>query len=123
MLKKFLLFAAFLSPLLVVSDHARAQVDANYADQAALDGVKGIGPVLSSAILGERRRHGNFRDWPDLLGRVSGIGDRRAVALSEAGLLVNGRGMPAPYSKPTPSPLKAKGNPGSNTNAASTIRH
>ncbi|MDB5796905.1 MAG: hypothetical protein JWP36_807 [Paucimonas sp.] len=75
---------------------ARAQVDANFADQAALDGVKGLGPVMSHAILAERRRNGLFKDWPDLERRVKGMGEQRSLALSEAGLLVDGRGRPNP---------------------------
>jgi competence protein ComEA len=71
---------------------ASAQVDANRADQAALDGVRGIGPTLSRAILDERKRHGAFRDWSDLEQRVKGIGERRALALSESGLVVDGQG-------------------------------
>lgn len=70
---------------------AFAQVDVNKADQAALDGIKGIGPATSKAILDERKRGGNFADWADLEKRVKGIGDKRSVKLSQAGLLVNGQ--------------------------------
>lgn len=90
------LFSSLLfSSLLLASLPAVAQVDANRADQAALDGVKGIGPTLSHAILQERKR-GLFRDWEDLERRVSGMGERRALALSEAGLVVDGRGRADP---------------------------
>src|SRR6476660_9359528 len=88
MFKRFLLACALALP----AAFACAQVDANRADQAALDGVKGIGPTLSSAILQERKRHGAFRDWADLEQRVRGIGERRALALSDSGLVVDGRG-------------------------------
>ncbi len=70
---------------------AAVQVDVNKADQAALDGVKGIGPKTSSAILDERKKGGNFKDWADLEKRVKGIGPKSAVRLSDAGLTVNGQ--------------------------------
>ncbi|TCS36520.1 competence protein ComEA [Paucimonas lemoignei] len=79
---------------------ALTPVDVNKADQAALDGVKGIGPATSKAILDERKRTGPFKDWNDFSARVKGIGDKRAANLSKAGLTVNGQakanaGVPA----------------------------
>lgn len=71
-----------------------AQVDANRGNQAALDGIKWIGPRISGAILEERKRRGLFKDWPDFEQRVKGIDERRALALSEAGLTIDGRGRP-----------------------------
>ena len=68
---------------------AFAQVDVNKADQAALDSVKGIGPAKSKAIMAERAK-GEFKDWADLEQRVKGIGEKNAIKLSEAGLMVNG---------------------------------
>ncbi len=70
---------------------AAVQVDVNKADQAALDGIKGIGPKTSSAILDERKKGGNFKDWADLEKRVKGIGPKSALHLSDAGLTVNGQ--------------------------------
>lgn len=72
---------------------AVAPVDVNKADQAALDGVRGIGPATSKNILDERKRGGPFKDWNDFSARVKGIGDKRAVSLSKAGLTVNGQAM------------------------------
>jgi competence protein ComEA len=69
---------------------AFAQVDVNKADQAALDSVRGIGPAKSKAIMEERAK-GEFKDWGDLEKRVKGIGEKNAVKLSEAGLMVNGK--------------------------------
>jgi competence protein ComEA len=86
---------------------AWAQVEVNLADQAALDGVAGIGAVMSKRILEERKAHGNFKDWADLQKRVKGIGDKSAVKLSAAGLRVEGNqkvaaSVPAmPVEKPT----------------------
>jgi competence protein ComEA len=68
---------------------AMANVDVNKADQAALESVKGIGPALSGKILNERKTSA-FKDWPDFMDRVSGVGPKSAARLSEAGLTVNG---------------------------------
>ena len=70
---------------------AFAQVDVNKADQAALDGIKGIGPKTSKSILDERKKGGDFKDWADLERRVKGVGDKNSVKLSQAGLTVNGQ--------------------------------
>jgi competence protein ComEA len=68
---------------------AFANVDVNKADQAALESVKGIGPALSTKIMNERKSQ-QFKDWPDLMDRVVGVGPKSATRLSEAGLTVNG---------------------------------
>lgn len=88
MLKKMLfLFAS----LCFAAGAALAAVDVNSADQPALDGIAGVGPATSKAIIDERNKHGNFKDWADLERRVKGIGERNAVKLSAAGLVVNGQ--------------------------------
>ena len=69
-------------------------IDVNTGDQAALDGIKGLGPSTSRAILAERQRNGNFRNWGDFENRVRGIGAKKANQLSRAGLTVNGRSKP-----------------------------
>ena len=74
---------------------AFAGVEVNKADQAALDGVKGIGPKISTSILAERAKNGDFKDWSDLQKRVNGIGDKSVVKLSNAGLTVNGESIPS----------------------------
>lgn len=70
---------------------ALADVEVNTGDQAALDGVKGIGAVMSKKIIEERSAHGAFKDWADLQKRVKGIGDKSSSNLSAAGLRVNGQ--------------------------------
>ncbi len=70
---------------------AFAQIDVNKADQAALNGVRGVGPKLSGAILEERKKGGEFKDWNDLEHRVKGVGGKSAIRLSNAGLTVNGQ--------------------------------
>jgi len=68
---------------------AFAAVDVNKATVADLDGVKGIGPVMSKRILDERRK-GKFKSWDDLVARVKGLGGASAAKLSAAGLTVDG---------------------------------
>lgn len=81
----------FLLPLLLAFfvSAASAAVDVNTAGAADLDSIKGIGPGTSSKVL-EARKSGKFKDWPDLIQRVPGIGEKRAVKLSAQGLTVNG---------------------------------
>lgn len=85
---------------------AFADVDVNTADQAALDGVKGIGPKLSKTIIDERTKGGNFKDWTDFQARVKGVGDKNSIKLSQNGLVVNGQakaGAPAVAAKASAS--------------------
>jgi competence protein ComEA len=88
MLKK--IWLPFLA-LLMFAGSVFAAVDVNTADQAALDSITGVGPATSKAILTEREKNGNFKDWTDLERRVKGVGTRNAVKLSAAGLTVNGK--------------------------------
>jgi len=88
MLKKLLLAVA---TLIATMSFAFAQVEVNKADASALDGVKGLGPAKTKAIIDERTKNGDFKDWADFEKRVKGIGDKSAVKLSEAGLQVNGK--------------------------------
>jgi len=88
MLKK--IWLPFLA-LLMFAGSVFAAVDVNTADQAALDSITGVGPATSKAILTEREKNGNFKDWADLERRVKGVGARNAVKLSAAGLTVNGK--------------------------------
>lgn len=91
MFKKLLLGVV---ALIATMGFAFAQVDVNKADQAALDGIKGIGPVTSKTILDERKKGGNFKDWSDFEKRVKGIGDKNSAKLSAAGLTINGQSKP-----------------------------
>ena len=108
MFKKLLLA---LAALIVTMGTAFAQVDANKADQAALDGVKGIGPKLSKTIIDERKKNGDFKDWSDFETRVKGVGVKSAAKLSDNGLTVNGQvrpGSSASASASAKSDKKAK---------------
>lgn len=95
MLKKFWLPVL---ALLMFAGSVFAAVDVNNADQAALDSVAGVGPATSKAILAEREKNGNFKDWADLERRVKGVGARNAVKLSAAGLTVDGKAYEGPAS-------------------------
>lgn len=75
--------------LAVFTAGAFAAVDVNTASPADLDSIKGIGPGTSSKLL-EVRKAGKFKDWPDLIERMPGIGEKRAAKLSSDGLTVNG---------------------------------
>ena len=84
MFKKILAVTALLFSL-----SSFAAVDVNKANAADLDGIKGIGPSLSGKILKERSK-GQFKDWPDLMQRVNGMGEKNSAKLSAEGLTVNG---------------------------------
>jgi competence protein ComEA len=105
MLKNLLLALAML---LATMSMAFAQVDANKADQAALQGVKGVGPKTAQQILGARSKGGAFKDWADFEKRVKGVGDKRAAKLSAAGLTVNGQPAPKVALGAKPSKHAAK---------------
>ena len=92
MLKKILAIVAML-----YAAAAFAAVDVNKATAAELDGIKGIGPGISTKILDERKK-GNFKDWNDFIERVKGIGETNAAKFSAEGVTVGGasyKGAPA----------------------------
>ncbi len=107
MLKKLLLITGML-----MATTSFAQVDVNKGDLSALDGVKGIGSATAKRIVDERGKGGNFKDWADFESRVPGIGDKKSVKLSQAGLLVNGKpkagGEAATVPATAPAAIKAK---------------
>ena len=82
-----------------------AAVDINKAGAAELDGIKGIGPAMSSKILDERKK-GNFKDWNDFVERVKGVGAGNAAKFSNEGLTVNGAGFKASPAAPATPPVK-----------------
>ena len=85
---------------LLCASTAFAAVDVNKASAAELDGVKGIGPSMSSKIL-DARKQGEFKNWQDFMDRVKGIGPGNAAKLSEAGLTIGGATFKATDAKPT----------------------
>ncbi len=87
MLKKILAVVAMLYAAVCF-----AAVDVNKATAAELDGIKGIGPGISTKILDERKK-GTFKDWTDFVERVKGVGEGNAAKFSAEGLTVNGQGF------------------------------
>jgi competence protein ComEA len=98
--------ALWLAALLCAAS-ALAGVDVNRAGEADLDGIKGIGPVLSRRILAERA-HKPFDDWGDFIARVKGIGPGAAAKLSAEGLTVNGTAYSRAAGKPTAPPAPGR---------------
>jgi|SRR5450432_287218 competence protein ComEA len=99
MFKKFIVALAAL-----IAATAFAAVDANKATQAELESIKGIGPVISTLIINERKK-GDFKDWNDMVVRVKGVGDKSAEKFSEGGLTVNGATFTG---APMKAPVSAK---------------
>ena len=118
-LKQLLSSWLVVAACLVAPLAAFAAVDVNTADQAALEGIKGLGPAMSARIIAERSK-GSFRDWSDLATRVSGLGDKNTATLSRNGLVVDGKAKPdapamttdakpsKPDAKPAPRPSKGR---------------
>ena len=65
-------------------------LDINQANEAELDSVKGMGPALSAKVL-KARAEGPFKNWLDLMKRVSGIRYNKAKQLSDQGLTIDGQ--------------------------------
>src|ERR1700743_3448939 len=99
MLKK--LFMLCVAVALSLSAGFAAAVEVNTADQAALESVKGIGPVHAKAILDERAKNAPFKNADDLAARVKGIGQKSVVNLEAAGLTINGSSAPPTGAKPS----------------------
>ncbi len=112
MLKKLLAMC-----LLCVSALSWAAVDANSATEADLTQVKGIGPAIATQIV-EARKQGNFKDWPDLIARVKGVGQKNADKFSQGGLTVNGQSIQAPATTTAAAPAA----PATQTSQAATAQ-
>jgi len=94
MIRQF--FTALLAALaLSTSWVASAATDVNQASVAELEAIKGIGPALSAKI-SSARQQAAFKDWADLVDRVSGLGASHARRFSEAGLTVAGKAYVPP---------------------------
>jgi competence protein ComEA len=112
MLRRFLAMLAALAFVLFASTGAFAAVDVNTADATQLQTIKGIGPATSAKIVAERQKGGTFKDWNDLVTRVSGIGDKNSASMSAAGLTVGGASKAdAPATPAAAKPSKGVGMP------------
>lgn len=106
MLKNIL---AVLAMLLAAG--ALAAVDVNKGTVADLDGISGIGPVISKRILDERKK-APFSSWADLIARVRGIGPANAARYSAEGLRIDGvefngaAALPRTGGRPAPAPAR-----------------
>ena len=100
MLKKILALVAML-----YAAASFAAVDVNKATAADLDGLKGIGPAISTRIIDERKK-GNFKDWPDFIERIKGVGEGNAAKFSAEGMTVNGQTFKG--ASPAPAATEAK---------------
>jgi competence protein ComEA len=116
MLKKLLMLCL---ALMLSVGHAFAAVDVNTADEAALDSVKGLGPVKSKAIVDERTKNGPFKDADDLANRVKGLGTKSVTKLEENGLTIGGSSLP-PSGKTTKSTSSAGGSAAPNSTVKSS---
>ena len=65
------------------------QIDLNKVSEVELDALTGVGPVLTKALMDERKK-APFKDWEDATNRVKGLGRQKASSLSEQGLRVQG---------------------------------
>ena len=83
----------WLTIVLCTALSAWAGVDANTANEAELDSVRGLGPGSTARILAARDS-GPFTDWADLMRRVKGIKPSTAQKLSQHGLTVNNVSYP-----------------------------
>src|ERR1700742_173228 len=92
MLKKLWMLCVAL--VLVLCAGLAAAVEVNTADQAALESVKGIGPVHAKAIIDERTKNGPFKDADDLAARVKGLGTKSVANLEQNGLTIGGSLLP-----------------------------
>jgi competence protein ComEA len=91
------------------------QIDLNKATEAQLDGLKGIGPVLTKQVISERAK-APFKDWNDVTTRVKGIGVQKASSLSQQGVRVQGASFDG--KKADTKPEKAAGKDAPATKAA-----
>ena len=74
----------------MLASQACAAVEANHATALDLESIKGIGPSTAGKILAQRQIR-RFPDWQDFIGRVPGVGAKRAARMSDSGLTVNGQ--------------------------------
>ena len=65
-------------------------LEINQATEAELDSLRGLGPAFTRRVLAARSQQ-PFKDWPDLMRRVSGMGPRVVRKLSDQGLTVQGQ--------------------------------
>lgn len=105
--RRFSLISLAATLCLLAGGTARAAVDVNTADEAALTAVKGVGPATARHIVEERNKRGPYKDAADLAQRVSGIGPKSVAKLQDAGLTIAGKGATAATPPAAAAPTKA----------------
>lgn len=105
--RRFSLISLAATLCLLAGGTARAAVDVNTADEAALTAVKGVGPATARHIVEERNKRGPYKDAADLAERVSGIGPKSVAKLQDAGLTIAGKGATAATPPAAAAPTKA----------------
>lgn len=81
------------------------QLDLNKATEVELDALKGVGPVLTKAVMDERKK-APFKNWEDATSRVKGLGPQKASSLSDQGVRVQGSAYTVKVSDPKPAVSK-----------------
>jgi competence protein ComEA len=81
------------------------QLDLNKATEVELDALKGVGPVLTKAVMDERKK-APFKSWEDATSRVKGLGPQKASSLSEQGVRVQGSAYNVKAAEPKPAANK-----------------
>lgn len=81
---------AIVVTIALLASLAWAQVELNKATEIELDGLNGLGPSMTRQVMQERQK-APFRDWPDVMQRVKGIGPKKAASLSDQGIRVQGQ--------------------------------
>ncbi len=81
------------------------QIDLNKATEVELDALKGVGPVLTKAVLDERKK-APFKNWEDATSRVKGLGPQKASSLSEQGVRVQGSAYTVKVAEQKPAASK-----------------
>lgn len=89
---------------------AKALVDVNTADEAALKTLPGIGPATAQAIIKDREQRGPYADLPALM-RIRGIGQKKIDNIAE---FAEARPPAKPVKRPQPEISPAPVTPATN---------
>jgi competence protein ComEA len=81
------------------------QIDLNKATEVELDALKGVGPVLTKAVMDERKK-APFKNWEDATSRVKGLGTQKASSLSDQGVRIQGSAYAAKAADQKPAASK-----------------
>ena len=81
------------------------QIDLNKATEVELDALKGVGPVLTKAVMDERKK-APFKNWEDATTRVKGLGPQKASSLSDQGVRVQGSAYTVKVAEQKPAASK-----------------